>query len=144
MLIRFILLLTVGLLTSTLMSGQTPPASALEATVKKAHWRQRVLLICAPSAADVSLLAQRNLLKPAAAGLRERDLLVRELVLPDLSASDRAYLRRLGVKTAAFQVLLLGKDGGIKRRDTQPISPQALFSTIDVMPMRRQETKRAE
>ncbi|MBT9391673.1 DUF4174 domain-containing protein [Hymenobacter sp. NST-14] len=144
MLIRFILLLTAALLTSTLVPAQTSSASALEATVKKAHWRQRVLLICAPSAADASLLAQRNLLESAAAGLRERDLLVRELVLPELPAPDRAYLRRLGVKTDAFQVLLLGKDGGLKRRDTQPVAPQTLFSTIDAMPMRRQEMKRAE
>ena len=144
MLIRLILLLAAGLLTSTLMLGQTPSASALEGTVKKARWRQRMLLVCAPSAADASLLAQRNMLEPAAAGLRERDLLVRELVLPNLLAPDRAYLRRLGVKTDTFQVLLLGKDGGIKRRDTQPVSTKALFSTIDVMPMRRQEMKRPE
>ncbi|RFP64472.1 DUF4174 domain-containing protein [Hymenobacter lapidiphilus] len=125
-------------------SNQNALENSLENTVKAARWRQRVLLICAPAATDAQLLAQRALLQAAQAGLAERDVLVRTLVVPGLAATDRAYLRRLGVKTDAFQVLLLGKDGGVKRRDTVPVAPAALFATIDGMPMRRQEMKRVK
>ncbi len=120
-------------------SAQSAPS--LEATLKAARWRQRVLLVCAPTAADAQLRRQRALLTAARSGLTERDLLVRELLLPDLSAADRQYLQRLGAGSAAFQVLLIGKDGGVKRRDTAPVKPETLFGTIDQMPMRRQEMK---
>ncbi len=146
MLIRLFvfLLMTVLLLPAATTPAQTAPNISLEATVKAAHWRQRILLICAPTATDAQLLKQRALLQPARAGLTERDLLVRELPWNTLSEADRNYLRQLGVKTDSFRVLLIGKDGGMKRRDTEPVAPTALFATIDGMPMRRQEMKRAE
>ncbi len=57
-----------------------------------------------------------------------------------LSAKDAA---RLGVRFAVdpqeFAVLLIGKDGTVKRRDRQPIQPEDLFSTIDAMPLRQHE-----
>ena len=138
------LLMTVVLLPAATTLAQTAPGASLAGTVKAAHWRQRVLLVCAPTATDAQLLKQRALLQPARAGLQERDLLVRELPWNTLSEADRNYLRQLGVKTDAFRVLLIGKDGGVKRRDTEPVAPAALFATIDGMPMRRQEMKRAE
>ncbi len=136
--------MTIVLLPAATTLAQTAPGASLAGTVKAARWRQRVLLVCAPTATDAQLQKQRALLQPARAGLQERDLLVRELPWNTLSEADRNYLRQLGVKTDAFRVLLIGKDGGVKRRDTEPVSPAALFATIDGMPMRRQEMKRAE
>lgn len=121
--------------------AQTAPAASLASTVKAARWRQRVLLICAPTATDAQLRQQRALLQPARAGLAERDLLVRELPWASLPEADRHYLRQLGGSSGAFRVLLIGKDGGVKRRDKAPVAPQTLFGTIDQMPMRRQEMK---
>ncbi len=72
-------------------------------------------------------------------------MLVRVLVGSELSATDTRYLtQRLGVAPGGFAVLLLGKDGGVKRRETQPVVPASLFSTIDAMPMRQQETRRPQ
>ena len=134
--------MTVTLLPASIAQAQTAPAASLVNTLKAARWRQRVLLICAPTATDAQLLKQRALLQPARAGLAERDLLVRELLLPNLPATDRQHLRRLGLPAHdTFQVLLIGKDGSVKRRDTAPVAPEALFGTIDQMPMRRQEMK---
>ncbi|MBT2557289.1 DUF4174 domain-containing protein [Hymenobacter sp. ISL-91] len=132
------------LLPAATTQAQTTSAASLARTVKAAHWRQRVLLICAPTATDAQLLKQRALLQPARAGLAERDLLVRELPWASLPAADQRYLRQLGGSPDSFRVLLIGKDGGVKRRDTEPVAPAALFATIDGMPMRRQEMKRAE
>ncbi|MEM7519319.1 MAG: DUF4174 domain-containing protein [Planctomycetota bacterium] len=38
--------------------------------------------------------------------------------------------------------MLVGKDGGIKRRWSEPLEPQEVFELIDVMPMRRSEVRR--
>ncbi|WP_218136916.1 DUF4174 domain-containing protein [Hymenobacter terrestris] len=145
MLIRIFsfLLMTVTLLPAA-TQAQTAPAASLASTVKAAHWRQRVLLICAPTATDAQLQKQRALLQPAGAGLTERDLLVLELPWASLPEADRSYLRQLGGSPDSFRVLLIGKDGGVKRRDTEPVAPAALFATIDGMPMRRQEMKRVK
>lgn len=146
MLIRLfiLLLMTVPLLPATTTQGQTASAASLASTLKAARWRQRVLLICAPTVTDALLLKQRALLQPARVGLAERDLLVRELPWASLPEADRNYLRQLGGSPSSFRVLLIGKDGGVKRRDTEPVVPATLFATIDGMPMRRQEMKRAE
>ena len=42
---------------------------------------------------------------------------------------------------AAFEILLIGLDGGIKLRETNLITCEALFSVIDVMPMRKSEMR---
>ncbi|OWP63867.1 hypothetical protein CDA63_06550 [Hymenobacter amundsenii] len=136
--------MTVLLLPAAITQAQTAPAASLVSTVKAARWRQRVLLICAPTATDAQLLKQRALLQPARAGLTERDLLVQELPWASLPEADRNYLRQLGGSPDSFRVLLIGKDGGVKRRDTAPVTPAALFATIDGMPMRRQEMKRVK
>ena len=38
-------------------------------------------------------------------------------------------------------MLLIGKDGGVKLRSAHPIPPEALFQTVDAMPMRRSEVR---
>ena len=122
-------------------SNQATP-NPLAALLKASRWQKRVLLLCAPTADDAALRRQQELLIPARADLAERDLLVREVVMTKLSAADQRYLtQRLGVQTGAFTVVLIGKDGGVKRRESQPTPPDNLFSTIDAMPMRQQEMR---
>ena len=83
-------------------------------------------------------------------GFRERDLLLVGLVgsneaVPSalLSPSDDAAARkRFGIEPSGFTVLLIGKDGGEKLRSHQPIPWETLQSTIDSMPMRRDEIRR--
>jgi hypothetical protein len=69
-------------------------------------------------------------------GLAERDI----LVLSDISALGRGQLRDT-LQIDGFEVILIGKDGGVKLRAKTPISIQELFSLIDAMPMRRQELR---
>ena len=38
-----------------------------------------------------------------------------------------------------FRVILVGKDGGVKRQDTTPVRATTIFEQIDAMPMRQQE-----
>ena len=85
----------------------------------------RTLIAYAPTATDPALLRQRDLLRPAAASMAERDLVFSVII----------------GKRPAFEVVLVGKDGGEKLRSAVPIEPERLFETIDAMPMRRQEMR---
>ncbi|WP_426492927.1 DUF4174 domain-containing protein [Hymenobacter sp. 102] len=118
------------------------PASALETTIRASKWQKRLLLLCAPGPEDARLTRQRQLLTPVQPGLAARDMLVREVIFSQLAAPDQRYLReRLGVKTTDFVLLLIGKDGGVKRRETAPVPAAQLFSTVDAMPMRQREMR---
>jgi hypothetical protein len=41
----------------------------------------------------------------------------------------------------AFEIILIGLDGGIKLRKNDIVSREELFSIIDAMPMRRNEMR---
>lgn len=78
--------------------------------------------------------------------MRERDLLT-FVVLPSSAEEDgkpsglepALLRRRYGVRAGDFRVLLIGKDGGVKREARAPVSLESLFGQIDAMPMRRKE-----
>ena len=99
--------------------------ASLIATTAGAAGNRRVLYAYAPTADDPALLRQRQLLDPAKAGMDERDL----VLVPVIG------------KKAAFEAVLVGKDGGAKLTSAEPIGPERLFETIDAMPMRRYEQR---
>ncbi|MET4106553.1 DUF4174 domain-containing protein [Hymenobacter sp. UYP22] len=126
-----------------LLATTCPAQTSLAALLKASKWQKRVLLLCAPTADDANLRRQQQLLGPVVDDMNARDLLVREVLFDHLTDPDRRYLReQLGVKTTSFTVLLIGKDGGVKQRAGTPLPPARLFTTIDAMPMRRQEMRR--
>ncbi len=118
---------------------------SLKQWLAEARWKHRVVLIYAPSAASPALQRQREEFASQASGLKERDLIVREILADQLSADDQAFLRKtLRLSDDTFQVLLIGKDGGVKARRTAPLSSEELFGLIDRMPMRKDEMRQAE
>ena len=48
--------------------------------------------------------------------------------------------QKFSVSGEEFQLLLIGKDGGVKKR-TSTVSLEEVFSLIDTMPMRRREMR---
>jgi len=100
----------------------------------------RVLVLAAPDGRDARLVAQRQALASARAGSAERDLVTVEAV--GQTAEAVAIRKTLGLPADAFRAVLVGKDGGAKLTASEPIPPQRLFSTIDAMPMRRNEMRR--
>lgn len=139
--LRGLLVLGSFFLLITLVSAQAvTPAASLAAVLKASRWQKRVLLLCAPTADNTALLRQRQLLATDRPGLEARELLVREVLFTNLSAADRKYLTEtLHVSPTSFTMVLLGKDGDPKRRETEPVTPSSLFTTIDAMPMRQRE-----
>lgn len=132
-------------------SGEDPGLTALE----QYRWKNRLLLIFAPQADDRRYLEQRLFLSQ----VDKSDLIERELLIftcftdhgfverwtsraeeQSFERGDADTLREtLGVANDTFQVSLIGKDGGEKRRSHSPITFEALMKQIDSMPMRQQE-----
>ncbi len=47
--------------------------------------------------------------------------------------------KKLGVEEKGFAVVLVGKDGSVKKVWKDPVDPKQIFTVIDAMPMRRDE-----
>ncbi|MEM6931091.1 MAG: DUF4174 domain-containing protein [Myxococcota bacterium] len=104
------------------------------------RWTNRLLLLFAPAADHPSLLAQRAAFAGQEAAVVDRRLLVVESV-----GGDGAELRRrFGVAPEVYLGVLVGLDGGEKRRESEPLGVAAWFATIDAMPMRARELARRQ
>ena len=136
-------LLFAGLaLAATLVVAQSPKPTGLAQQLRASRWQKRVLLLGAPTAGQADFQQQKKLLAAVPDQLRERDFLVLEVPYDQLSAADRQYwTQELKQSLTRFAVVLIGKDGGVKRTETQALAPADLFGTVDKMPMRRQEAK---
>lgn len=124
-------------------TAQKPQPKPLEQTLRESRDRKRVLLIAAPTAEQADFKKQKDLLAAHGEELANRDFLVLEVLYNQLSAADRQFLmQKTNIQPPAFCVVLIGKDGGVKEKSQHPISPTALFGTVDKMPMRRAEMRR--
>lgn len=104
----------------------------------------RLLYVFVPDTSAPLLARQRALLDDPVA-LAERDIVRIDVVgdtVEGATATATELRRRFEVERADSVVVLVGKDGGVKRRDTAPIPAASLFATIDAMPMRQDERRR--
>ena len=119
-------------------------------SLQEYRWQNRLLLVFAPEEDDPRLARQMALPRAHGDGLAERDLLLMEIIGSKEmrieghagSSTDAKALRdRHNVASDEFAVILIGKDGGTKRRLSQPFATEDLFATIDAMPMRQHEMR---
>lgn len=138
-------------LTAALLGLAVTVAFADAAAAMSAYqWKKRPLVVFAGSQEDVSLVRQRAIVAANRGGMSERDMVIVWVVGDGVSAdggagpglSASAMRKRYGVGAGAFRALLVGKDGGVKISSAAPIAAGTLFSTIDAMPMRRDEMRR--
>ncbi len=100
------------------------------------QWRARPVVILSDTRDDPRAVRQAAALARAGAAVRERQIAVlRE------AAVGGALRRRFGVADHGFAVVLVGKDGDVKRVWHMPVDPGLIFGVIDRMPMRRDEMK---
>ena len=98
---------------------------------------RQVVIVALPN--DPRAEQQHAALANSAAALRERDVVVQDFT-PEAARRERP---ELGVGSqATFEVLLVGKDGGVKLRRQQPVAAAELTALIDTMPMRQDEMRR--
>ncbi len=76
-----------------------------------------------------------------AAALQARDVLTQDLT-PEVARRERP---ELGVEPqAAFEILLVGKDGTVKLRRAGPVPTAEITALIDTMPMRQNEMRQRQ
>jgi hypothetical protein len=133
--------LLTGLL--VVLTAQAPKPASLAQTIRASHWKQRVLLVAAPNAENADFKSQKALLAAHKQALAARDFLVLDVLYDQLPTADKQFLtQKMGLNPAAFAAVLIGKDGGVKEKSSQPVLPADLFGTVDKMPMRRKEMRR--
>ncbi|WGD34132.1 DUF4174 domain-containing protein [Olleya sp. YS] len=123
-------------------------ATSIKAQDLKSHqWKNRVLLVISKTENLEEFKKQITLLNNNDDAFAERKLLV-YYILPNKYKIDNnkwitssVLFNKFTDKKSAFTVILIGLDGGIKLSQNQIISTQKLFSSIDVMPMRKSELK---
>ncbi|PLR33280.1 hypothetical protein CYR55_16980 [Chimaeribacter californicus] len=133
-----LLLVAASLLFSTAQAADSSLFRALApdtADLTQYRWQHRPVVLFAPSATDAHYLQQIEMLKDHQDALAERDI----IVFSDTSPADKGQLRSQ-LQPKGFEMVLVGKDGGMKLRETTPLSAEALLSTIDRMPMRQAKT----
>jgi hypothetical protein len=116
------------------------------------RWEKRVIVMLADGGDDPALAEQEARLRAAAADLAERDVVLvaarGRTVTVDGDSGQAPTADELRVAYAdsasGFQVVLVGKDGGVKLRAGEPVAASDLFALIDTMPMRRREMKERE
>ena len=108
------------------------PLSPRVSDLTQYRWHNRPLVIFAPSKTDPAYITQMSMLEKQQAELAERDI----IVLIDTSPTANGTLRKQ-LNPKGFEVVLVGKDGGMKLRETTPLDTEVLLSTIDKMPMRQ-------
>ncbi|MBB4234854.1 DUF4174 domain-containing protein [Rhizobium esperanzae] len=112
------------------------------------QWKNRVFVLFADRD-NARAARQENQLLAHRAGLDERDMVVLKVsggsVRPLFGAADaldgEAIRRELEAPEAGeFAAFLVGKDGTVKLKVSEPIANGELFAIIDSMPMRAAET----
>ena len=100
---------------------------------------RRHIYIFTSNAGNASFITQKSLLAKGATGLKERDILVHEII--GLKANE-AMFKKYKATAKGFTFILIGKDGGEKLRSNEAVGLEKLYAIIDAMPMRQEEMKR--
>lgn len=138
---------SIGNLRGTLFAGLVVTTTAMAYDFDQHAWRDRLLILAAPNLQHPDLPAQLEVLKSRDAALQDRRLRVFTLI-GETGARDNEPLTErdvdavrsaFGIERSHAVMLLVGLDGGIKRRTTLDTDLSELFVQIDAMPMRRAE-----
>ena len=118
----------------------------VQVDLKQYQWEKRLILLFAPSAENQVYREQVAVLE-GSEGLLERDLLTAHLFETGsgqlgeeiLGEDEAAALRSKYEIEGEFTLILIGKDGTVKRRSQKIVQVDDLFIQIDSMPMRQRE-----
>lgn len=134
-----------------LISGIVMTVGLLAQDISGHKWKNRVLIILADEDSSDQLDQQVNILQNDPEGLNDRKLVIYSVkgdtYRKGINANEWVHgsntLESFKDKDSEdhFKVILMGLDGGIKINQSEVLSLDELFSTIDAMPMRRNELR---
>lgn len=130
-----------------IFAAVTTATASAAATLASYQWKARPLLIFSQDEADARLKKQLGIVRGNKRAIGERDMAVvvvlprsvNVIAGPGASLSPQALRQQYRISQNQFRAILIGKDGGQKLSSAEPVSAARLFSTIDAMPMRRDE-----
>jgi len=116
------------------------------------RWQNRIIMLFAPSAEHPDFTLQLKELAQYKTEVEERDLKVFKVFETTGSLDEHAlseeeirFLRaQHDAVPQAFTFILVGKDGGVKRRSNSVVAAADLFAQIDSMPMRQREMREGD
>lgn len=126
------------------------PMCVIAVNLDDFKWHNRLLFLVAPDFSTPAVAQARDNLERRFEDVVDRDLLVIQLFLNGqslvgdrpITVSEAAQLRlELGIDPDEQLLVLIGMDGGVKRRAPLSIDVQEIFTQIDAMPMRRNEIR---
>ncbi len=123
--------IAAGLIAAVSAHAQTSPGD-----LARLRDTSRPVIVLSDSRDDPRVARQIAALDHTRAALDERNIKVLREAKP-----GSALRRSLGVQERGFAVVLVGKDGGVKKVWKEPVDPRTIFTLIDAMPMRREEMK---
>ena len=142
-----LVILSIGLFFFPLLSWGQPSTPTLSAY----QWENRILVIVSPSTDHPTYQQQYHAWKSEQEAYIDRDLLLfqlfpHSLVMPTGDTlTDPIQIEHWTahhtISPHTFEVILIGKDGGEKIRQSHLLPNSQLFATIDRMPMRRAEMR---
>lgn len=147
------LLLGLGCDTPDTVAPTTMPTTeelAEPFTLAAYRWANRPLLLFAPTEDHDAYRRMRGAILATQDAFAERDMVLVTIIGTNLGhAGDdpltpddiRALRVDHDVPPDAFAAILIGKDGGPKRRESAFIPIQTIYDQIDSMPMRQQEMR---
>ncbi len=115
------------------------------------QWRNRLLVLVAGSPEHPSVAPVLDRIEQSTPALAERHVVVIQLFTEATSLADGRPLttaevatvrKALAVDRHDEELILIGKDGGIKQRAPLQTELEEIFARIDAMPMRREEMRR--
>lgn len=121
---------------------------SISQNIKKDLGKHRILIISTNDKNNADFINQIELLKNKSIEFEERKLKVFQ-ALPNFIKSDfdenwspsKDLYQKFNTEKAAFKIVLIGLDRGIKVSQTAILSVEKLFTIIDGMPMRKRELK---
>ena len=117
----------------------------------KHEWKKRVLILLTNDKENTVYKKQLAAFDNEMNHFKERKLVVyrttptayaKGITTTKWNTSSKIYTNYKKTKTAAFEIILIGLDGGIKLHQTNLLHAKDLYSLIDGMPMRRVQLKK--
>lgn len=143
-------ILIVMMVFAVLSTGGGRDAAAQAPDLSQYMWKNRLLLIFAPTRSHSLFDALRQALSAREAEVSDRDLVIFQILESGPSVVNIAVIdhnmadalrERFNIARGEFKVILIGKDGGVKLERSVQTNLQDIFALIDSMPMRRQEMR---
>lgn len=127
------------------------PLSALAVNLDTYRWRNRLLFLIAPQVTEPAVRQVLHSLESRSDELVDRDMFVLQLYQrgqslvgdrPITEAQSEQLRVELGVEPDEKMLVLVGKDGRVKRRAPLTTDVREILQQIDAMPVRRDEMQK--